>query len=159
MRRASRPKNPEKLKEWRKYRNDYRQKEIERFCAENRILTREVAVRELNEVIAWWQGLPSADMVGKYFQQPWERYAEAGAAFLCNTKMFAKLAPNVYEAMLGNMRARPKFWVNWQEFQRRLDNPSGNARRTAETVKRGFAEASLPTRSMQRAFAKPTWRT
>ena len=138
-----RPKNPEKLKEWRKYRNDYRQKEIERFCAENRILTREVAVKELNEVIAWWQGLPSADMVGKYFQQPWERYAEAGAAFLCNTKMFAKLAPNVYEAMLGNMRARPKFWVNWQEFQRRLDNPSGNARRTAETVKRGFAEARL----------------
>lgn len=138
-----RPKNPEKLKEWCKYRNDYRQKEIERFCAENRILTREVAVKELNEVIAWWQGLPSADMVGKYFQQPWERYAEAGAAFLCNTKMFAKLAPNVYEAMLGNMRARPKFWVNWQEFQRRLDNPSGNARRTAETVKRGFAETRL----------------
>lgn len=138
-----RPKNPEKLKEWRKYRNDYRQKEIERFCAENRILTREVAVKELNEVIAWWQGLPSADMVGKYFQQPWERYAEAGAAFLCNTKMFAKLAPNVYEAMLGNMRARPKFWVNWQEFQRRLDNPQGNARRTAETVKRGFAEARI----------------
>lgn len=140
---GKRPKNPEKLKEWRKYRNDYRQKEIERFCAENRILTREVAVRELNEVIAWWQGLPSADMVGKYFQQPWERYAEAGAAFLCNTKMFAKLAPNVYEAMLGNMRARPKFWQNWQEFQRRLDNPSGNARRTAETVKRGFAEARI----------------
>ena len=140
---GKRPKNPEKLKEWRKYRNDYRQKELERFCAENRILTREVAVKELNEVIAWWQGLPSADMVGKYFQQPWERYAEAGAAFLCNTKMFAKLAPNVYEAMLGNMRARPKFWVNWQEFQRRLDNPSGNARRTAETVKRGFAEARL----------------
>lgn len=138
-----RPKNPEKLKEWRKYRNDYRQKEIERFCAENRILTREVAVKELNEVIAWWQGLPSVDMVGKYFQQPWERYAEAGAAFLCNTKMFAKLAPNVYEAMLGNMRARPKFWQNWQEFQRRLDNPQGNARRTAETVKRGFAEARL----------------
>ena len=140
---GKRPKNPEKLKEWRKYRNDYRQKEIERFCAENRILTREVAVRELNEVIAWWQGLPSADMVGKYFQQPWERYAEAGAAFLCNTKMFAKLAPNVYEAMLGNMRARPKFWQNWQEFQMRLDNPSGNARRTAETVKRGFAEARI----------------
>lgn len=140
---GKRPKNPEKLKEWRKYRNDYRQKEIERFCAENRILTREVAVKELNEVIAWWQGLPSADMVGKYFQQPWERYAEAGAAFLCNTKMFAKLAPNVYEAMLGNMRARPKFWVNWQEFQMRLDNPSGNARRTAETVKRGFAEARI----------------
>ena len=140
---GKRPKNPEKLKEWRKYRNDYRQKEIERFCAENRILTREVAVKELNEVIAWWQGLPSADMVGKYFQQPWERYAEAGAAFLCNTKMFAKLAPNVYEAMLGNMRARPKFWQNWQEFQMRLDNPSGNARRTAETVKRGFAEARL----------------
>ena len=140
---GKRPRNPEKLKEWRKYRNDYRQKEIERFCAENRILTREVAVKELNEVIAWWQGLPSADMVGKYFQQPWERYAEAGAAFLCNTKMFAKLAPNVYEAMLGNMRARPKFWQNWQEFQRRLDNPQGNARRTAETVKRGFAEARL----------------
>lgn len=140
---GKRPKNPEKLKEWRKYRNDYRQKELERFCAENRILTREVAVKELNEVIAWWQGLPSADMVGKYFQQPWERFAEAGAAFLCNTKMFAKLAPNVYEAMLGNMRARPKFWVNWQEFQRRLDNPQGNARRTAETVKRGFVGARL----------------
>ena len=140
---GKRPKNPEKLKEWRKYRNDYRQKELERFCAENRILTREVAVKELNEVIAWWQGLPSADMVGKYFQQPWERYAEAGAAFLCNTKMFAKLAPNVYEAMLGNMRARPKFWQNWQEFQRRLDNPRGNARRTAETMKSGFAEARL----------------
>lgn len=140
---GKRPKNPEKLKEWRKYRNDYRQKELERFCAENRILTREVAVKELNEVIAWWQGLPSADMVGKYFQQPWERFAEAGAAFLCNTKMFAKLAPNVYEAMLGNMRARPKFWVNWQEFQRRLDNPQGNARRTAETVKSGFVEARL----------------
>ena len=140
---GKRPKNPEKLKEWRKYRNDYRQKELERFCAENRILTREVAVKELNEVIAWWQGLPSADMVGKYFQQPWERFAEAGAAFLCNTKMFAKLAPNVYEAMLGNMRARPKFWQNWQEFQRRLDNPQGNARRTAETVKSGFAEARL----------------
>lgn len=140
---GKRPKNPEKLKEWRKYRNDYRQKEFERFCAENRILTREVAVKELNEVIAWWQGLPSADMVGKYFQQPWERFAEAGAAFLCNTKMFAKLAPNVYEAMLGNMRARPKFWQNWQEFQRRLDNPQGNARRTAETVKSGFVEARL----------------
>lgn len=140
---GKRPKNPEKLKEWRKYRNDYRQKELERFCAENRILTREVAVKELNEVIAWWQGLPSADMVGKYFQQPWERFAEAGAAFLCNTRKFAELAPNVYEAMLGNMRARPKFWQNWQEFQRRLDNPQGNARRTAETVKRGFAEARL----------------
>lgn len=140
---GKRPKNPEKLKEWRKYRNDYRQKEFERFCAENRILTREVAVKELNEVIAWWQGLPSADMVGKYFQQPWERFAEAGAAFLCNTRKFAELAPNVYEAMLGNMRARPKFWQNWQEFQRRLDNPQGNARRTAETVKRGFAEARL----------------
>lgn len=140
---GKRPKNPEKLKVWRKYRNDYRQKELERFCAENRILTREVAVRELNEVIAWWQGLPSADMVGKYFQQPWERFAEAGAAFLCNTRKFAELAPNVYEAMLGNMRARPKFWQNWQEFQRRLDNPQGNARRTAETVKRGFAEARL----------------
>lgn len=140
---GKRPKNPEKLKEWRKYRNDYRQKELERFCAENRILTREVAVKELNEVIAWWQGLPSADMVGKYFQQPWERFAEAGAAFLCNTRKFAELAPNVYEAMLGNMRTRPKFWQNWQEFQRRLDNPQGNARRTAETVKRGFAEARL----------------
>lgn len=140
---GKRPRNPEKLKEWRKYRNDYRQKELERFCAENRILTREVAVKELNEVIAWWQGLPSADMVGKYFQQPWERFAEAGAAFLCNTRKFAELAPNVYEAMLGNMRARPKFWQNWQEFQRRLDNPQGNARRTAETVKRGFAEARL----------------
>ena len=140
---GKRPKNPEKLKEWRKYRNDYRQKELERFCAENRILTREVAVKELNEVIAWWQGLPSADMVGKYFQQPWERFAEAGAAFLCNTRKFGKLAPNVYEAMLGNMRARPKFWQNWQEFQRRLDNPRGNARRTAETVKSGFAEARL----------------
>lgn len=140
---GKRPKNPEKLKEWRKYRNDYRQKELERFCAENRILTREVAVKELNEVIAWWQGLPSADMVGKYFQQPWERFAEAGAAFLCNTRKFAELAPNVYEAMLGNMRARPKFWQNWQEFQRRLDNPQGNARRTAETVKRGFVEARL----------------
>ncbi len=140
---GKRPKNPEKLKEWRKYRNDYRQKELERFCAENRILTREVAVKELNEVIAWWQGLPSADMVGKYFQQPWERFAEAGAAFLCNTRKFAELAPNVYEAMLGNMRARPKFWQNWQEFQRRLDNPQGNARRTAETVKSGFAEARL----------------
>lgn len=140
---GKRPKNPEKLKVWRKYRNDYRQKELERFCAENRILTREVAVRELNEVIAWWQGLPSADMVGKYFQQPWERFAEAGAAFLCNTRKFAELAPNVYEAMLGNMRARPKFWQNWQEFQRRLDNPQGNARRTAETVKSGFVEARL----------------
>ncbi len=140
---GKRPKNPEKLKEWRKYRNDYRQKEFERFCAENRILTREVAVKELNEVIAWWQGLPSADMVGKYFQQPWERFAEAGAAFLCNTRKFAELAPNVYEAMLGNMRARPKFWQNWQEFQRRLDNPQGNARRTAETVKSGFVEARL----------------
>lgn len=152
---GKRPKNPEKLKEWRKYRNDYRQKELERFCAENRILTREVAVKELNEVIAWWQGLPSADMVGKYFQQPWERFAEAGAAFLCNTKMFAKLAPNVYEAMLGNMRARPKFWQNWQEFQRRLDNPQGNARRTAETVKRGFVEARLAdveyTKSVRKA--------
>lgn len=129
---GKRPKNPEKLKEWRKYRNDYRQKELERFCAENRILTREVAVKELNEVIAWWQGLPSADMVGKYFQQPWERFAEAGAAFLCNTRKFAELAPNVYEAMLGNMRARPKFWRNWQEFQRRLDNPSGDARKGLE---------------------------
>ena len=151
---GKRPKNPEKLKEWRKYRNDYRQKELERFCAENRILTREVAVKELNEVIAWWQGLPSADMVGKYFQQPWERFAEAGAAFLCNTRKFAELAPNVYEAMLGNMRARPKFWRNWQEFQRRLDNPKGNARRTAETVKRCFAEARLADAEYEKSVRK-----
>lgn len=151
---GKRPRNPEKLKEWRKYRNDYRQKELERFCAENRILTREVAVKELNEVIAWWQGLPSADMVGKYFQQPWERFAEAGAAFLCNTRKFAELAPNVYEAMLGNMRARPKFWQNWQEFQRRLDNPQGNARRTAETVKSGFAEARLADSEYEKSVRK-----
>lgn len=138
-----RPKNPRKLDQWKKYRRQFREQQLADFCKENRILTREVAIKELNDVIVWWQGLEPDSKINKYFEKPWERFAEAGAAFICNTQKFAEIAPNVYEAMLGNMRSRPAFWQNWQEFQRRLDNPNANVKETVKSVKQGLSEARV----------------